>query len=224
MPAVRVFCHDFAPGFAQISRRVPAIARVARVTSRMREKRIRRAGLAAGLALTLATVAGCSSDGGDNDEPINTGDQSSASPDAEGGEAEDESALVALYEAYWDAMVELQKESDALDASLLNDVATRAVIEAQLSRIDTYFGQGIFREGAPTIENVTVTVDGDEGRIEACKNEADWPLLKDGEPLEGGMPVELTETRPSVVTAERSADGDWLINATLPVEEATITC
>ncbi|MFB7761340.1 hypothetical protein [Streptomyces xiamenensis] len=192
------------------------------MTSRMREKRIRRAGLAAGLALTLATVAGCSSDGGDNDEPIDTGDQSSASPDAEGGEAEDEAALVALYEAYWDA-VTASENAEELDARLFDGITTSSVMEQELSRIGTWKDVGGSREGAPVIENITVTVDGDTARIEACKNEADWRLIQDGEELEDGLPESLTVPHPNVVTAERTS-GNWLINASLTTDEATISC
>ncbi|WP_436980202.1 hypothetical protein [Streptomyces sp. enrichment culture] len=195
---------------------------MARVTSRMREKRIRRAGLAAGLALTLATVAGCSSDSGDNDEPINTGDESSASPDAEGGEAEDEAALVALYEAYWDAVI-ASENGEELDSALFEDITTKGVMEQELGRINTYKEQGVLREGAPVIENVTVTVEGDTARIEACKNEADWPLVQDGEQMEGVLPESLTVPHPNGVTAERS-DGNWLITGSVPQEEAVISC
>ncbi|WP_432746190.1 hypothetical protein H7827_16615 [Streptomyces sp. JH002] len=192
------------------------------MTSRMREKRIRRAGLAAGLALTLATVAGCSSDGGDNDEPINTGDESSASPDAEGGEAEDEAALVALYEAYWDAVTATENGAE-LDARLFDGITTSSVMEQELSRIGTWKDVGGSREGAPVIENITVTVDGDTARIEACKNEAHWRLIQDGEELEDSLPESLTVPHPNVVTAERTS-GNWLINASLTTDEATISC
>lgn len=222
MSAGRVFCHDFAPGFAQISRRVPAIARVARVTSRMREKRIRRAGLAAGLALTLATVAGCSSDGGDNDEPIDTGDQSSASPDAEGGEAEDEAALVALYEAYWDA-VTASENGGEIDPALFEGITTDGVMELELSRISRLKDNGIHRDGAPVIDRITVTVDGDTARIEACKSEADWRVIQNGEALETDVVEGLVAPHPHVTTAARTSD-TWLINASLPMDEAAISC
>lgn len=188
----------------------------------MRNKRIRRAGPAAGLALILATVAGCSSDGGNNEDPIDTGDTSSPSPDAEGGEADDEAELVALYEAYWDA-VTASENGEELDPQLFDGITTAGVMEQELGRIGTWKDVGGYREGAPVIENVTVTVDGDTARIEACKNEADWRLFQDGEELEDSLPESLTVPHPNVVTAERMS-GEWLINASLPTDEATISC
>ncbi|MEV8114774.1 hypothetical protein ACWC9S_03325 [Streptomyces xiamenensis] len=188
----------------------------------MREKRIRRAGLAAGLALTLATVAGCSSDGGDNDEPIDTGDQSSASPDAEGGEAEDEAALVALYEAYWDARVELEN-SEAGDIQVLDGIVTPEMLERELSRIRDFQSNGLSRQGGPTIENITATVNGDTARVESCKSEEGWDVVAGGEVIPGVIPAELIEVHRHVVTVEKADEG-WLINETLPEEDGTLSC
>ncbi|MFD7513087.1 hypothetical protein ACFV5N_27640 [Streptomyces sp. NPDC059853] len=192
------------------------------MTSSMRNKRIRRAGPAAGLALILATVAGCSSDGGDNEEPIDTGGTSSPSPDAEGGEGDDEAALVALYEAYWDARVEVEN-SEAGDIHLLEGIVTPAMLEKELSRVRDFQSNGLYRQGGPVIENITATVDGDTAIVESCKSEEGWDIMKDGEVIPGVVPEELINVHGHVVTAEKG-DGAWLITDTLPEEEGNVTC
>lgn len=188
----------------------------------MRNKRIRRAGPAAGLALILATVAGCSSDGGNNEDPIDTGDTSSPSPDAEGGEADDEAELVALYEAYWDARVEVEN-SEAGDIQLLSGIVTPEMLEKELSRVRDFQSNGLYRQGEPAIENITATVDGDTAIVESCKSEEGWDIVKDGEVIPGVVPDDLIDVHGHVVTAEKG-DGAWLITDTLPAEEGTLSC
>ncbi|QKV69486.1 hypothetical protein HUT13_12345 [Streptomyces harbinensis] len=191
------------------------------MTSGMRNKRIRRAGPAAGLALILATVAGCSSDGGNNEEPIDTGGSSSPSPDAEGGEG-DEADLAEFYAAYWDALVELEN-SEELNVELLDGFVTGELLEGEVSRLRDFRANGLSRSGEPVIEDVTITVDEDTARIESCKSEEGWDVVTGGEVIPNVVPEELLAFHPYVVTLERTSEG-WLINETLPQEEATISC
>ncbi|MEO3750851.1 hypothetical protein [Streptomyces sp. B6B3] len=181
-------------------------------------------GLVAGLALLAltGTVSGCSSD--DGDEPIEGAETGPGS--SEESENDDESAAEAevadLYLAYWDAVIELEN-GDELDRSLFDGLATTGVVESEVGRVSAFKDNGVHREGEPTIENVTVTIDGDTARIEACKNEADWRVVDGNGEVPDAVPENLQRPHPNVVTAERT-DGEWLITATLPTEGATITC
>jgi hypothetical protein len=190
---------------------------------RIRTGRTRLATVAALLALTVS-MAACSSDDEGGEEPIEGA--GSGSPEPEETASDDAAAkaeVTDLYLAYWDAVVELEN-GDELDRSLFDGIATTGLVEEELSRVSSFKDNGIHREGEPTIGNVTVTIDGDTARIEACKNEAGWDVIEDGEVVPDAVPPELQEPHPNVVTAEREASGDWLINATLPTEGATITC
>jgi hypothetical protein len=189
-----------------------------------------RTGLAAGAALLAltGTVAGCSSDDDGGDEPIEGAEtETPGADDTEdgggAGEGADVAALEQLYADYWDAMVELESSED-LDPQLLDGIATSRVLESELSRINTYKSHGFHRQGEPTIENVTVEVTGDTARIEACKNEGEWPFVTaDGEEVTDPAFADLDETKPNVLEAERSSDG-WLVSGSLPMREATISC
>ncbi len=92
-----------------------------------------------------------------------------------------------------------------------------------MGRVSSFKDNGIHREGEPTIDDITVTIDGDTARVEACKNETGWAVIDDGEEVPDAVPENLLQPHPNVVTAER-VSGEWLINATLPTEGATITC
>ncbi len=176
-----------------------------------------RAGLAVGTGLLALTgaVAACSSDGQPEPEP-----RSDAAT-----EVEVEAPVVEvenLYRAYWDAVVQLENGTE-LDRSLFDGIGTTGLVEAEVGRVSSFKDNGIHREGEPVIEDVTVTVDGDIARVEACKSEADWQVIEDGEVVPDAVPPNLRRPHPFVVTAERIS-GEWLITATLPTEAATITC
>jgi hypothetical protein len=181
-----------------------------------------RAGVVVAPMLAVLVV-GCSSDsGGSGDDeltlpstsPTPTGATDEPTDDA----AADISAVEQLHAAYWEALVGVENGGD-LDPGSFAGIATDAVIEQDLSRIDSIRGSGHQREGEPVIDNVTVTVDEDEARIESCVNEDDWILVADGEEV----PLDKEGPTPRVVIAERT-DGAWLISNFLSQEEATLTC
>ncbi len=185
-------------------------------------------GLAAGLTLLAltGTVSGCSSD--DGNEPIEGASTEPGSSDetdneANENEAADIAALTDLYEAYWDAMVELENSTE-LDPTVLDGLATQVAAETQISRMRSYHDQGIHRQGEPTFGDVTVTVDGDTATVEACKNEADWKFVtENGQEIDDPAFENLGTPQPNVLSAERVDEG-WQINETLSMEEATISC
>ncbi|MGP4110250.1 hypothetical protein ACTWP5_04945 [Streptomyces sp. 4N509B] len=193
-----------------------------------------RAGAVAGLALLAltGTVAGCSSDdeGGDGGGSggIDGAQTESAEPDAttdaegDGETTADTAALEQLYTDYWDAMVALEN-GEELDATLFDGITTVAVAEEEVIRVQTFKDNGLRREGEPTIDTVTVAVDGDTATIEACKNEDGWNVVHQGEVVPDVVPEDLLVPHAHIVTVERSDEG-WLINGTRPREEATISC
>ncbi|UED85583.1 hypothetical protein [Streptomyces profundus] len=196
-------------------------SRLSKRGSRGRHGRFLTLCVASALALT---AAGCSSDDG-SDEPIEGVDSGSADAgpdDADGPGAEDTAALTELYERYWAALVTLENEGE-LDPALFDGITTPGLAEQELLRVSGLIENGLTREGEPLISDVTVSVDGDTARVESCMNQADWPLVSEGEVVPGLLPEELTAPHPQVVTAER-ASGAWLIDATLLTEEATISC
>ncbi|MBL1067610.1 hypothetical protein [Streptomyces sp. 7-21] len=196
--------------------------------SRLTATRRFRAGLVAGAALLAftGTVTSCSSSGSEDDETIEgaqTEDPGQGGDgDQNGGAEDDVAALEELYDRYWDARVEIEN-AEELDMSPLEGIATDGEIESQAGRLQPFKDDGIHRRGEPAIENVTVSVEGDTARIEACKNEDGWELVQNGEVVEGALSEDVRAPHTYVVSAERQ-DGDWLISGTLPREEATITC
>lgn len=182
---------------------------------------------AAVLALT-GTVAGCSSDSGSDGEPIGGVETGAASgggdggQNGNGGEAADVRILKDLYRAYWDTLVDLENGAE-LDVAAFDGIATPGVAEDELGRLRAFREDNIRRQGEPAIDNVNVSIDGDTAHIESCKSEADWQFVVNGEVAEEMMREEAARPHPYVVSADRSS-GEWLINATLRVEEATITC
>jgi hypothetical protein len=194
-----------------------------------------RTGLATGLALlTLTTAAaGCSSsdstggDGDGNDQPIEGVVTEPAGPegtedDTEGSEDPAVAALKDLYDAYWDTVIELEN-GGRLDVAVFDGIATPGVAEDEVGRLHPFRDDNIHREGEPTIDNVTVTIDDDTARIQSCKSEAGWNFFRNDDELTGIIPDEARRPHPFVVSAERTS-GEWLINGTLRPQEATITC
>ncbi|AYY12112.1 hypothetical protein EF847_04705 [Actinobacteria bacterium YIM 96077] len=183
-----------------------------------------RTSVIAAVAGALVVLSGCSSDG---DEPAGLDATDDASPTEEveqaddgeeAGAAEDEAMLEELFADFWDAVVAAENGPE-VDYELFEGIATDEVIEERLARAREWEELGVHREGEPIIENVTVTVEGDEARIEACRDESEWLVIADGEPVD----IETTGLTPNVFTAERDGDG-WLINGRLDSSEATITC
>jgi hypothetical protein len=195
------------------------------------QKRRFRTGLVAGFALLAltGTVAGCSTDddkGGD--EPIEGAQTNSPEPSEQSPEddtnGEDVAALEGLYQDYWAARIELENDPE-MDFSVYDGITTQTMVQQDGMRLEPLKDDGIYREGEPTITDVTVDVagDGESARIESCKSEEGWDVLQNGEVLPEAVPDELLRPHPFLVAAKRSGDG-WLINRTLPQDEATITC
>ncbi|MGP3968161.1 hypothetical protein [Streptomyces sp. 6N223] len=197
------------------------------MSTRLSSGRI-RTGLVAGAALLAlaGTVAGCSSEGEDG-EPIEGAQSDSPEPTGESPGDDDENsadvaALEQLYQEYWDARIELEN-SEELDFSLYDGIATEMLVQQEGARLQPLREDGVYRRGEPTITDVTVEVTGDTARIEACKNEDGWQLLRNGEVLPDAVPDDLLKPHPYAMAAERSGDS-WLISRRLPEEEATIAC
>ncbi|MGP3968163.1 hypothetical protein [Streptomyces sp. 6N223] len=187
-----------------------------------------RTGLVAGFALLAltGTVTGCSSSEDEGGEPIEGAQTNSPDP-SQSPEDDDNSADVAalerLYQEYWDARIELEN-TEELDFSHYDGITTSAVVEQEGTQLQQFRNDGIYRQGEPTITDVTVEVTGDTARIEACKSEEGWDVVQNGDVIPDAVPETLLAPHPYLVAAERSADS-WLISRTsLPKEEATITC
>lgn len=188
-----------------------------------------RAGLVAGSALLAltGTVTGCSSSEDEGGDPIegaetNSPDGPSQSPEDDDNSA-DIAALERLYQEYWDARVELEN-GEELDLSLYEGITTDTVVQQEGSQLQQFRDDGIRRQGEPAITDVTVEVDGDTARIEACKSETDWQVVQGGDVVPNAVPESLRQPHPYLVAAERSGNS-WLISQTsLPEEEATISC
>jgi hypothetical protein len=206
-----------------------AEANVCRVKSITLAQKLRfRTGLVAGLALLAltGTVTGCSSDDEGN-EPIEGAQTNSPEPGNETPEDDDNNADVAalerLYQEYWDARIELEN-SKQLDFSVYDGITTETLVQEEGALLQQFRDDGIRRQGEPTVTDVTVEVTGATARIESCKKEDGWAIVRDGEVLpESEIPDELREPHPFLMAAKRSGDG-WLISRSLPQEEATITC
>lgn len=187
-----------------------------------------RTGLVAGSALLalMGTVVSCSSDSAE--EPIDGTETRSPDADetengASEGEEADVAALTNLYEAYWDAMVEMENSIE-LDPSLMEGIATTPAMEGEFSRMRSYHEQGIHRRGQPTFGDITAQVDGDTARVEACISEGDWPFVtENGQEIDDPAFDNLGVPQPNVLSAERASEG-WLITGTLSMEEATVSC
>jgi hypothetical protein len=191
----------------------------------IRTGRTRLATVAALLALT-ATMAACSSDS-EGSEPIDGAETESSPEPSQSPENDEDSADIAaleqLYADYWDARIELEN-SQELDFSLYDGITTEAVVQQEGQLLQQFRNDGIYRQGEPTITDVTVEVTGDAARIESCKNEDGWQVVIDGEVDPDALPDSLRKPHTYLVAAERSGSS-WLISRTsLPAEEATITC
>ncbi|KAB8163821.1 hypothetical protein FH609_019410 [Streptomyces sp. 3MP-14] len=172
--------------------------------------------------LLLALAAGCSSSDSGADDEIEGVATGSADEGGGGEQADHEAALTELYTGYWDALVGLENSGE-LDASLFEGIAASRVAEQELTRVRSYADAGLHRSGEPTVENVTVTVDGETARVESCVSEEDWPMVDGETVLPDVIPEELRAPHPHGVTATLT-EGSWLIDGTLPAEEATLSC
>jgi hypothetical protein len=191
----------------------------------IRTGRTRLAAVSALLALT-ATMAGCSSDS-EGSEPIDGAETETPGPEEtgdgeDGGEDADVAALEDLYAEYWDVVVELENGGE-LDVAVFEGIATGGVAEDVIGGLRSARDNNVHREGEPVIDNVTVSVDGDTAHIESCKSEADWTFVVNGEPAPEMLPEEAAQPHVHVLSATRES-GEWLINGTLKVDKATITC
>lgn len=171
-------------------------------------------------ALTAAALlSGCTSSPGEDESPILPTESAEETTPAPGdAEAADIAALERLYGEYWDALIALEN-GGAVEADPFEGIATPTVIEQILNRVLPIRDSGHRREGEPLIQDVAVTVQGDEARIEACVDEDAWAMVQDGEEV----PIEKEGAMPRVAAAERSG-GVWLIKDLLPQEKALITC
>ncbi|NDL58706.1 hypothetical protein [Phytoactinopolyspora mesophila] len=151
----------------------------------------------------------------DDELPPPNGDESGAETDTS---ADDEAAVEQLYDQFWDAVVSAENGPDT-DPALFDGIGTGAIVEIYVSRAREWEDLGVHRDGEPQLEDITVDVDGDEARVEACKDEADWQMIADGEPV----PLEDREPSAHVVIAERTGDG-WLFTDELASDEAVISC
>lgn len=184
-----------------------------------------RACLLAVSALVVTSLAvGCSSGGGaSGDEGPAAADttvsESGGGSGEEQGQAGDTAALEQLYRDYWDALVALEG-GEELDPGLFRGIATPGLTEEQMTRVRPMKQNGILREGAPVLGEITVELlSEDEGRIESCVNPEGWKAVQDGEE----MPIQSVGRFPGVVLAERTPDG-WLISDERPSEEASLSC
>lgn len=132
---------------------------------------------------------------------------------------DDEAELAALFLAYWDSVADLWNDP-RLEPEVLADVATDARTEAVLTYVHSeLIENSAHRRGEPEFGEITVTLDGESAVVEACLDQSEWKLIANG----NEVPVDLSEVRPSVVTAIR-IDDSWLIEDALGHEEASITC
>lgn len=177
---------------------------------------MRAALVAAAAALTLAAC------GGDAEEPtgLSTSD-STPSPEATKTSSEDADTaeLKDLYKRYWDAYGKAASGPN-LDPALFKGVTTRGFMELKLAAIDRELRTNDLRLiGDAKLSNVTVTIDGDSARVEACLDKSRWRLLEGKKTIQS----DFGKPEPDVMSAKRSADG-WLFGANVPTKEATITC
>ena len=173
--------------------------------------------------LLLALAAGCSSDSSDSSDDAIEGLATGPAEEAGNGEAADHTAaLTDLYDRYWDALVTLENSGE-LDPAVFEGIAAPPVAEQELTRVRSYADAGLHRTGEPSVTDVTVTVDGETARVESCASEEDWPMVDGETVLADVVPEELRAPHPHVVTAQLT-DGVWLIDGTLPAEEATLSC
>lgn len=190
-----------------------------------------RVSAAAALAVAVA-LGGCGSDS-DNapdgldatDDPASeastpaTDEPRDEAQDGDEGTDADEEALLELFDEFWAAAVASENGPDT-DPALFEDVAGPDLIEERVARAREWEELGFHREGEPALEHVTVRVNGDEARIEFCRDEQEWLVLDDeGEPFD----VETSGFTANVMTAERS-DDKWLFMDLAGPSEATITC
>ncbi|MDT0269504.1 hypothetical protein RM844_24795 [Streptomyces sp. DSM 44915] len=169
----------------------------------------------------LCALAGCASDDGADDEVAGV---ATATADASGDDetAAHTAALTDLYQRYWDARVAVENSGE-LDPAGFDGILAPDVTEQELTRVRSFADAGLHREGEPLVADVTVTVDGDTARLESCVSERDWPVVHGDEVLPDVVPEELRAPHPHALTATLT-QGAWLIDGSLPMEEATISC
>ena len=164
----------------------------------------------------VALLAACSASPEPADDPSPSPTTATTAASAEPSAAAEE-AVSAVVEKYVTAMVTMEN-SGQVDPAPMFGIASDDVAKQEAARVKDLVDQGIHREGHPTLGEPTITVDGSSARYEVCMDQDAWvgvyedqKLATDYGPLPTGWDLALV-------------DDAWVVTATVPDKDVTLTC
>lgn len=174
------------------------------MTSRHRGTRVRvprRAAIAAGVALTMTSVAACSSGGGVNTEaPVAATATITPSTDV------DEAAILAAYREFFARQTEISMAAKEQRRILLDPFTTDPALERVLRGMFAAEELGEVGYGEPVVRPVVEDIDGDTATVTDCQDGRDAGRKKRGS---GKITTRGMKSTKVVATAERGPDGRW---------------
>lgn len=121
----------------------------------------------AAVAVTAACTSGPADEGAAS--PSVTESVTASATPTSGPDPAVVAAVTDVMGRYIDAIVQMEN-SGQVDPAPLRDIAGPDIIDVEVKRVADMVQQGIHREGAPTLGEPVVTVNGDVARYEACMN------------------------------------------------------
>ena len=161
-----------------------------------------------------ATVAACAAFGlaACSDSPSEPDKKVTVAPKT------DEDKLVDLAGDFWAVRTSSQNSGNT-DPAQFTGILSAEMTEVEVTMLNQYKKLGVTRSGAPEVTDIEASVDGDEGAMLMCLNEDDWGVVVEDDP---DFEQPDNGVVPFGTTAEKDADGRWVVTGTLKAEDKRV--